>query len=424
MTILICCPYPLTMTGGVTDWVKQFKFTLQKLGHTVYIVGPALKREENPVDFTLGKLYKINIEDSESFVSITANFKKARKILEQIKPDIVSIQDLGPSCLMANVLILSSLSMKNRPYFVGTFISQSLKWSFKTWTFVKILKTVRAVKKWNSIPIGFEKSVFYTVSDNLAGRIAISKATARSWNEIDPADYNVIPIGVDTVEANPNGEIIEAWKKGGKKIILYTGRHDRRKGLDDLINAFEIVKKQNKNVKLIIVGYGHQTEAIKWLVKSKHIEDVEFHGFLSKHELFKAYRTCDIFASPSKYNEAFGRTLAEALSCGKIVVATKIEGFEEWLGNKPFAFLAKPQDPQSLADMLLKALELSSSEQKALGQLGSRYVKENFSIEEVTDRTLVFWERCLLAQKENPAYRSSPNYIFPWSRIRLMFAKD
>lgn len=378
LKILVCCPFPLDIPGGVTTFTNQFVHTLKQLGHNVYTVGPFVKGNKNPVDFELGRPYKINIENSGSSFTLTANFKK-----------------VGASSFMANALIQASFTLKKRPIFTCTYHSVSSKWTLKTWMVVDILKTVRTIKFWQFFPVGFEKSVFYTLSDTIACRIAVSSGTAKAWNKIDPKEYFVVPNGIDINRFESSGKIIKEWKRDGKKIILFTGRHDKRKGLDDLVNAFAIAKKDYQNVRLIIAGEGHETKKIKKLVFSKKIPDVDFYNFFSETELAKVYRTCDIFVSTSKYNESFGRTLAEALSCGTPVIATKIEGILEWLDNKPFARLADPENPQDLSEKLLELLKLSDKERKELGIQGRKYVKENFYIEKIAKQTLELWNKCL-----------------------------
>lgn len=400
MRILICCPYPLDKPGGVGDWTKQFKSELKKQGHDAFIVGPALNNNrKNPVDFKLGRMFTIRVEDNYIEMTITRNIKRAKKILGKTRPDVVNFLDIGASSFMEIAFVFASFELKapdKKPLFVVTCVSQNDKWTWQAWTLVSLFKSIRLPKLWkNLIPTGMSPNVWNTVSKNVLGRIAISKSTAKAWGKIEPSKFKIIPNGVDFSDLSPTGPTMENWKENGKKIIMFTGRHDTKKGIKDLIKAYKIITKDKyvkETTRLVIVGRGHLTHKLKNEAKGLN---VKFYNFLPRCDLVKAYRTADVFVSPSTGREAFGRTLAEALASGTPVVATKISGYNEWLAKRPFARLCKPGDAEDLSKNLLGILRLTDKERENLGKMGRKYVKDNFSIEKITKQTLDYFKEFL-----------------------------
>lgn len=100
----------------------------------------------------------------------------------------------------------------------------------------------------------------------------------------------------------------------------------KRKGL----TMFVKVAKLLPNTRFVLVGR-HSDDSIKYLRKIAS-RNVEFTGYVSFHRLLNLYRYAMVYAQFS-YHEGFGVSLAEAMSCGCIPVATKRAAIPEVVGE-------------------------------------------------------------------------------------------
>lgn len=115
----------------------------------------------------------------------------------------------------------------------------------------------------------------------------------------------------------------EIRNKNKEKIILFAvGRHVPYKGLEYLIESSKLL---NERFKIFIGGQGPLTDDLKKLAQNDN--KITFLGKLSDKELINYYLACDIYCFPSiTKNEAFGLSLAEAMSFGKPAITFTIEG--------------------------------------------------------------------------------------------------
>lgn len=406
LNVAIYCPYPLDKNGGVSDFVKQSIPYLEKEGCIITTIGPELSEGRfNPVDFSFGKKLVFKNEGSEAEVSrVFWDRGRSREILLEAKPDVINIQEPASSIFPAFALMEAAKWTPEPLAFVGTFHAQT------RWRALKARAVLGAFKllpyprrREGKIRMWMARSIYHTAATNLDGKIAVSLATHLSWNKIFPGEYRIIPNGIDTGAFSSEGEEIDFLRQGKKLNIIFTGRHDERKGLEDLVLAYEIICQQEcikEGVKLVIVGSGQETEKIKSLVAEKNLPDVSFCDFFPRKDLPKLYRSANLFVSPSRYNEGFGRTLAEALSSGVPVVATKIPGFVEWLGDMPFAALSEPKDPEGLAKAIVAMLSYNKAKRKEMGLLGQRFIEDNYSLEKVAKKTVSYFRECLQKKKD------------------------
>jgi glycosyltransferase involved in cell wall biosynthesis len=104
---------------------------------------------------------------------------------------------------------------------------------------------------------------------------------------------------------------------------------DNYKGIDTLIEALPLVKRDYPFVQLRIVGRGDDLPRLTALAARLGVAGaVEFTGALSDEALRAEYATCDIFALPSR-REGFGLVFLEAMTYGKPCIAARAGGAPE-----------------------------------------------------------------------------------------------
>ncbi|MFA4911176.1 MAG: glycosyltransferase, partial [Desulfobacteria bacterium] len=177
----------------------------------------------------------------------------------------------------------------------------------------------------------------------------------------------VIPCGVDS-------NLFKPWKSeeakfhlglNGQKFILFVGRIDPIKGIDNLIRAMNILKKDDGNnangLRLLIIGGTMSNESneeesefrnLMKLTSELNLEDrVEFLGTKRQDLLPYYYSSAEVCVLPSRY-ESFGIVALEAMACGTPVIASEVGGLSYVMGDEEAGFLVPEGDPEILAERI------------------------------------------------------------------------
>lgn len=161
---------------------------------------------------------------------------------------------------------------------------------------------------------------------------------------------SVIFNGVDTARFAPRdtgGEVRATLGIGQDEVLFgFAGRLVGWKGLDTALRALARPKLDTPGIKFLIVGAGPHEKKLRVLSKELGLDSrVIFYGPAPHHDLPLIYSSIDVGLFPSIADEAFGITIAEAMSCGKPVIASYIGGIPEVVGNEGSAgILAPPGD--------------------------------------------------------------------------------
>ena len=186
-----------------------------------------------------------------------------------------------------------------------------------------------------------------------------------------------------------------------KPIISLIGRVTRWKGQHLLLEALSKVK--NKDFYCLIVGSDqgrvHYTNELKELVKKYNLGGkVEFieHSF----DIPALLMISDVVLSTAIKPEAFGRAAIEGQAMGKIVLASNIGGSLDNTIDGVTGKLFESNSPQSLADAIDWALNLSPEEKAKISQAAIKNVKTNFTKQIMCDKTIAVYKELLKDRKE------------------------
>ena len=104
----------------------------------------------------------------------------------------------------------------------------------------------------------------------------------------------------------------------GKFIVLFVGRFIKKKGIEVLL---EVADKVDKRISFVFIGDDSPSGALvrKAANESKNIVMVKG---IRAAQLIPYYQAADLLAVPSLYEEAFGKVIIEALSCGTPVIGS------------------------------------------------------------------------------------------------------
>lgn len=406
LSIVLVSSYAFTHEpGGVKDFILGLKSQLIQKGFTVNIIAPGSKEAQRKglVDFTLGRPFKISTDQTEFRASFSRK-RTAKSILKKINPDIIVIHE--PFVPAIGHTIISSIEKikdnMTRPIIIGQFHAsrEDMSWGLKIVEFIG-RHLVRRPKLNGKTVFSLSSGYASTINNNLDGRIAVSEATGRFWQDKFPSEYRVIHNGINTDLLTANGPRINNWLKDHKRIILFAGRHDSRKGIGDLINAFNIsIKSGIDDIRLKITGKGEMTEDLRKMVNELGLQKlVEFVGVLPYPKLVEAYRTADVVVAPSTGGEGFNRTIIEARSCGCLVVCTNIEGQNEAIGKDLAPFMAKPRNPRNLARKIMEVLNLPEKKKQEIRKRGRDDVKSRFDWKNIAEEHINFYESMIFKNK-------------------------
>lgn len=227
----------------------------------------------------------------------------------------------------------------------------------------------------------------------LNGRIAVSKSAMEFANKYFPADYTIIPNGVDLEHFSADVAPIDRFCDG-KVNIVFVSRLEKRKGLIYLLKAYQKVKREFPNCRLIVVGPGTRlrNKYEKWVAETG-TRDVVFIGYISYDELPRYYRTADIFCAPAISGESFGIILLEAMAMGKPIVASNIEGYASVVTDGAEGLLVPPKDEKALSQALISLMNDESLRQQ-MGAKGK--VKAlDYSWQQVAQRVYNYYLKVL-----------------------------
>lgn len=171
--------------------------------------------------------------------------------------------------------------------------------------------------------------------------------------------------GVDTEYYNPSC-FSEVQKNDFRKqlgvsekdfVFLFVGRLVKDKGINELIEAYNIVVKTYQNVKLLLVGdYENELDPLKeaTLKKIKELDSVITVGFQT--ELRSYYAIANLFVFPS-YREGFPNVVLQAGAMGLPCLVTNINGSNEIIKNQNNGFIIEKANIEALKEAMCYALD-------------------------------------------------------------------
>lgn len=135
---------------------------------------------------------------------------------------------------------------------------------------------------------------------------------------------------------------------------IFVGRLTRQKGVHDLLEALSILKTQGMPVDLTVVGDGPERAALKAQAIALGL-GVRFAGHVAPELVADHLQDRRVFVLPAT-DEGLGRVVAEALTQGVPVVATRSGGIPDLLTDHEAGLLVPPGQPKALAQAIRQVM--------------------------------------------------------------------
>ncbi|MBO0795839.1 MAG: glycosyltransferase family 4 protein [Ktedonobacteraceae bacterium] len=183
--------------------------------------------------------------------------------------------------------------------------------------------------------------------------------------------------------------------KPNDRVISYFGRVFPEKGIDDLIQAFGIVKEQIPETVLIIGGQGLELQRLRQLAQQQGTPNIIFTGGVSDRHKRALMQMSEIGVIPTTPINTFVETLCisaiEYLAAGTPLITTPVGGVTEAAGE--YSMYTEPHNPRELALAIENLLgeDARKTEMASKGQVHAR----QFNYRKITDQFLALADKCL-----------------------------
>jgi len=202
---------------------------------------------------------------------------------------------------------------------------------------------------------------FVRTAKALDGTLACGQSVADGLEAVTGKSPLCVYGVLDLEEFSPVPDKIPARKELGlppdKTIALYAGYLTRRKGVYELLETINRVRKKCPDVLLIMCGAGPEEKGLRILIREKGIDNiVRMAGDIEPERMHKWMQASDLFVLASN-TEGMPNVVTEAMACGLPVVATAVGGLPGAIGDCRGAILVPPGNIDELKNAIVKVIK-------------------------------------------------------------------
>lgn len=356
----VCSEYPPGPHGGIGSLVQTLARALASRGHQVRVVGvcgfayPAPDYEEDQGV----RVWRLR-EPKHILGWLRARWRLFRQLSQwsrQREIELVEVPDYqgwaaGWPRLPVPVIVRLSGA--------HTFVSSEQG--------LPVSGTVRWIEKATLQRADFRSSVSRYVGEGIQAVFSLPSGP-------DSIIYNPVPVP-DHVEPQAR----EPYR------VVFGGTLNVNKGILSLIEAWPSVKARHATAGLHVYGKDWRCgdgmmmrDFIKHRYSAESLQDVVFHGMVSREELAEAFRTASVAVFPSKV-EAFGLAPAEAMAWGCPTIYTRSACGPEVIDHDKDGLLINPDSVTEIANAIIRLLDDKALAAR-LGAAGRQKVLNRFSL--------------------------------------------
>jgi len=325
----------------------RFLSALSETEHEVFYLkleGNLRQIEDRPIPLQIQQVLWKGGQTSFRWRDVPRLVLDLKRVIKEIKPDLIHA---GPIQTCAFLAVLS-----------GFHPILTMSWGFDLMQDVERNEWMKRITRYV-----LRHSDFFT-SD---AQVTRDRAIAYGMN---PVRTVVFPWGVDLKHFNSLHSRINrktSVVENRKPFVLFCNRSwEPRYGVDVLAKAFVKVAKERKDVSLLLLGGGSQTNIIRQILMNGGVLDrVQFGGQVSQRDLPRWYHMAGLYISPS-HVDGSSVSLMEALACGLPVLVSDIPANREWVSEGVNGWLF----PDGNADILAEKILAVSAQKSKLAKIG------------------------------------------------------
>lgn len=215
------------------------------------------------------------------------------------------------------------------------------------------------------------------------------------YHGIDVEHFAHVP-DVTTVQAYRR-----QWPSDHQRVIGMIGRlaSGGVKGFDVVLGAAQRLFADMPDLQLLIVGDGPRRGFLEREVRRLGIRD-RVHVLRATEDVRVPLTLMDVFVFSSRWPEAFGLSLVEAMAVGKPVVATRSGAVPEIITHGRDGWLVPPDDPSALAEGIRRLLTDPGTAAR-LGRQAQVRVREAFSLERMVGQIEAVYREVIAASQRH-----------------------
>ena len=359
----------IVLTANTSWYLYNFRLglikELIKQKNKIFIVAP--KDNFSPKLKDLGcTFFSIKVDNKGSNpIKDLSFFYVLRRIYKKINPDIV-------------------LHYTIKPVIYGSFASQKL--SIPHINNITGLGTVFIDPNWITffVKILYKKAlirssyVFFQNKDDY--KLFIKNKLISKFIPI-----SIIPgTGIDLDKFK-----LSKYPKSSTLKFLFIGRILKDKGFFEFVEVAKRIKNLGFKVDFKILGYLNAKN--KTAITESEINHFQKKGYInylgSSDNVIPFINDASCVVLPS-YREGLPKSLLEAASIGRPIIATDVTGCRDIVSNGKNGFLCKPRNIKDLYQKVLEFISLPYQERKKLGENGREIMKKNFDEKKVIKKII------------------------------------
>lgn len=316
MRILMVSPYSLTRVGGVQGQVLGLARELRRLGVDARVVAPC--DGPPPAAGIMAVGTSVGWENNGSVAPIAPDAAAVRRTIDalrDVRPDVVHLHEPVVPGPALTLLIGSEVPTVSTHHISG---EMGREW---------LMPALR------------------TQMHRLAARVAVSESARQTAFDAYGGEYEVWWNGIDVSRARA-----AAPTPSDRPAVLFVGRHEQRKGLRVLLEAWEGL---DRDAVLWVIGAGPETAELQ----ARDVASVEWLGRVDDAERDSRLRGATVFCAPALGGESFGVVLLEGMAAGATIVASDIDGYRNVATDERDALLTPAGDAMALRGALRRALD-------------------------------------------------------------------
>lgn len=249
-----------------------------------------------------------------------------------------------------------------------------------------------AMKK-NSLPAkllyAWEKFMY-----NKAEKIIVLLPYAKDYvasRGISPEKVFWLPNGVNLerfdhpAPLEEGSEVAEVFEQYRDKFkVVYTGAHGVPNGLDVIVEAARLIQEKSENIHFILIGEGTEKSRLKEKTQSLELTNITFCEPIPKQAIPSALLAADclVYSIPAfniyRYGVSLNKSFDYLASAKPVVMAGNPQNNIVEEANAGIA--VEPENPEALAEAIVKIYELPEEKRIELGKNGRRYVEQFYNI--------------------------------------------